>query len=136
MPGVMPWSSRPMKKRVGEICNVLYGQGNVSCEPSNAEIAEAVRNEEFELRGFQHDLATLQTEWQQVAQNNFDEFCRLVKMYHARRIAFFVVNGWSQPIVLRSDGCTIEDGLHRFKAALYKGMPEVEITVLSSATMA
>jgi len=57
-------------------------------------------------------------------------------MYHARRIAFFIVNGWSEPIVLRGDGCTIEDGLHRLKAALYKGIPEVEITVLSSATIA
>jgi hypothetical protein len=117
-----------MKKRVAEICNVLYGEANVSCEPSRADIDHAIENLEFELRGFQDDLVTLKSEWDLAAQHDFDEFCKLVKTYHARRIAFFVVNGWTDPIVLRNDGCTIEDGLHRLKAALYKGVPEVEIT--------
>ena len=119
-----------MKKKVSEIRNVLYGEGNVSCEPLPSDIADAIQSAEFELRGFQNDLPALKSEWDRAAQNNFDEFCRLVKTYHAKRIAFFVVHGWNDPIVLRSDGCTIEDGLHRLKAALYKGVPEVEVTVL------
>jgi len=117
-----------MKKCVTEIYNVLYGQDNVSCEPSSDDIRHAIEICELESRGFQEDLPTLQTEWNQMARN-FDQFCQLVKAYHARRIAFFVVHGWNEPIMLRSDGCTIKDGLHRFKAAIYKCIPDVEIAI-------
>ena len=44
-----------------------------------------------------------------------------------RRIVYFVVNGWEEPILLCKDGCTISDGLHRLKAAIYLGLEEVEV---------
>jgi ParB-like nuclease domain len=44
-------------------------------------------------------------------------------------IAYFVVNGWSDPIILNHDERTIIDGLHRLKAAMYLGMDTIEVAI-------
>ncbi len=117
-----------MKKSVNEIINTLYGEDGVSCEPEMAEISEAVRNNDLEERSFQGDLGSLLYEWNQL---NYipEEKHRLIKKYHCQRIAYFVVRGWNDPIVLRPDGRTIKDGLHRFKAALFLRKTDVEVII-------
>jgi hypothetical protein len=118
-----------MKKKVAEIINDSYGEYNVSCEPSNEEIEKAIREEDFETGAFQDDLDKLKAEWEKA--RNFQEYCDSVKKYHIRRIAFFVVNKWKDPIVLNKDECTVKDGLHRLKAAIYSGMETVDVIMLS-----
>jgi hypothetical protein len=49
------------------------------------------------------------------------------KKYHAKRIAFYVVNGWQDGIVLNEDKKTVKDGLHRLKATIFLGWDTVEI---------
>ena len=118
-----------MKKTVAEIINVGYGECNVSCEPSNEEIEKAIREKDFETRAFQDDLDKLKAEWNRAG--NFEEYCDSVRKYHIRRIAFFVVNKWKDPILLNKDECTVKDGLHRLKAAIYLGMETVDVIILS-----
>jgi len=66
-------------------------------------------------------------EWLQQAKS-LEDWSRLVKGYHARRIAYFVLHEWNDPIVLNTEG-GLTDGLHRIKAARHKGMDEVEIVI-------
>jgi len=117
-----------MKKKVTEITNILYGIGSVSCEPTNEEIEKAIRENNHETRSFQDDIDELNDEWNKNASNEVD-YLALQKKYHSQRIAFFVVNGWHDPIVLYRDGCTIKDGLHRFKAARYLSMDIIDVIV-------
>jgi hypothetical protein len=57
--------------------------------------------------------------------------------YHAERISFLVVKGWNDPIAIDvgvpSLGCNIgwmiQDGNHRFAAALYLGLPYISACV-------
>jgi hypothetical protein len=116
-----------MKKKVAEISNVPYGENNVSCEPSKEEIERAIRENDFEKRAFQDDLNELRTEWSKA--RSFEEYSDYVRKYHARRIAFFVVNNWDHPIVLQKDKCTVEDGSHRLKAAIYSDMETVDAII-------
>lgn len=117
-----------MKKKITEIENIPYGVGDVSCEPTNVEIKKAILENNLEMRSFQDDLAELNAEWNNKA-NNEDEYWVLQKEYHSRRIAFFVVKGWDDPILLHKDECKIKDGLHRFKAAMYLGMELIDVIV-------
>jgi hypothetical protein len=119
-----------MKKRIIEINNAHYGVGNVSCEPSIEEIQKAIQENDLETRSFQTDLTELNAEWNRKA-NNEDEYYALQKKYHSRRIAFFIVNGWADPILLYKDGCKIKDGLHRFKAAIYLKMEVIDVITTS-----
>ena len=41
-----------MKKKVSEILNVHYVEGNISCEPSKEEIKKAVDEKNLETRGY------------------------------------------------------------------------------------
>jgi hypothetical protein len=120
-------SPRKMKKKVSEICNTKYGENNVCCEPSKAEIESAVGEKDLEKRGFQEHLRELTTEWNK--GSNFEEYCDCARKYHARRIAFFVVNRWDDPIMLNKDKHTVSEGLHRLKAAIYLHMETVEVEI-------
>lgn len=115
-----------MKNNVSEIYNVSYGENGVCCEPSKDQIERAVNENELERRGFQCDKDEIAAECNK--GGNFEEYCDCMCKYHARRIAFFVVNKWTDPIVLNGDG-SIKDGLHRLKAAIYLGMEVVEIKI-------
>ncbi len=117
-----------MRKKVSEIDDPKYGEGSVSCEPSVSEIEIAVRENYLETRGFQRHLRELLADWG--GPNNFDE----IRKYHARRIAFFVKLGWSDPIVLKSDRYQVEDGLHRLKAARFLKMEYVAVLVSEGTT--
>jgi ParB-like nuclease domain len=80
-------------------------------------------------RAYQQDLESLKAEWNTIPE----QFHLRAKEYHARRIAYFVVNGWTDPIVLEQDARTIVDGLHRLKAAIYLGNETVEATIKSAS---
>ena len=115
-----------MKKKVTDIFNVPYGEGTTCCEPSKDEINAAIQKKELEPRSFQGDIAELLTEFNEQATGDFQEYCHLVRQYHANRIAFFVVNGWNDPIIVKKDGKMISDGLHRLKAAIHMGINEID----------
>lgn len=112
-----------MKKKVSEICDVLYGENNVCCEPSKDDIDRAVKKNDLEIRWFQRDINLIDGECK-LAENRYD----CMRQYHARRIAFFVVNKWTNPIVLNREW-RIKDGLHRLKAARYLGIEVVDIEI-------
>lgn len=97
-------------------------------DPSVAEIQHAIDAGKLEERGYQRHLAQLVAEWQAGANGDAAEFYRLQKQYHARRIAYFVVRGWTDPIVLAANGDMIE-GTHRLKAAIHKGLPKVGVRI-------
>ena len=117
-----------LKKKISEIKCASYGVGELSCEPTKEEIEEAIKNENLEKRNFQDDLDELNAEWN-LKSNNFEEYITFQKDYNARRIAYFIVNGWSSPILLDEDGVTIKDGLHRFKAAKYLENEMIDVVV-------
>ena len=97
----------------------------MSCEPSTEEIQKAVREKDVEKREFQKDLPELIAEWQQLSG---PERYNQIRKYHARRIAFFVLNGWDDhPIILKQDGREVEEGSHRLRAAIHLGMDTVEV---------
>ena len=117
-----------MKKKIEEIKNTDYGVGDVSCEPAKCEIARAIQTNNLEARSFQEDIDELNAEWNKEAKSE-NEYFELQKKYHAQRVAYLVVNKWSDPILLRKDGATISDGLHRLKAAVYLEMEEVDVVL-------
>lgn len=97
-------------------------------DPSAAEIQQAIDAGELEERGYQQHLAQLVSEWQTGAKGDASKFYHLQKEYHARRIAYFAVHGWTDPIVLAANGDMIE-GTHRLKAAIHKGMSKVGVRI-------
>lgn len=97
-------------------------------DPSAAEIQQAIDNGKLEERGYQRHLHDLVAEWQAGAKGEAVEFYRLQKEYHACRIAYFVVRGWTDPIVLAANGDMIE-GTHRLKAAIHKGVSKVGVRI-------
>ena len=107
-----------------------HGDKKVSVQPSPEEIEEAISEGNFETRGFQNDCKEITAEWNREAGNSFEQYCRLRRQYHARRIAYFVVHGWDDPIVLHGDEHGIHDGLHRLKAAKHKGMKTISCRVV------
>ena len=112
--------------KISEIKDVReYGHKGRCCEPSRTEITKAIEQREFEDREFQKDINSLISEWDRGGISP-EESNRLATQYHARRIAYFVVNGWNKPIVLYEDG-TLKDGLHRIKAAQFKGMDTIDV---------
>ena len=111
-----------MQKKISEIVNTPYGQDNVSCEPSKQDIQKAIDDKDLETRGFQNP--EVEAEYWAL---NVPERYEWIKKYHAKRIAFYVVNGWQDRIVLNEDKKTIKDGLHRLKAAIFLGWGTVKI---------
>jgi hypothetical protein len=115
-----------MLRKVTEITYSPYGQCDLSADPSDAEIETALREERFDNRNFQKDEAELRAEWQ-LGSPSCEEICERARQYHARRIAFFVRYGWSDPIRLKSDGHTVHDGLHRLRAAKFLGRESIDV---------
>jgi hypothetical protein len=100
---------RCMRRKVSEIFSNPYGQDAVCCEPSRNEIERAVRENNLPKRGFQEQLDELKAEW----ERSGDERYYQIRMYHARRIAFFVRNWDDSPIILKKD---MSEGSHRIRA--------------------
>src|SRR5436190_21826703 len=113
-------------RKVSEIQRPPYGfyipingqQVPVVSDPTPEEICQAIEDDQLEARGFQSHKAELEKEWNESLPGEFRANCieygRRCRVYHAQRIAFFVVNGWDgDPIELKPDGVNINDGLHR-----------------------
>ena len=90
-------------------------------EPLREEIEEAIAEGNLETRGFQKDYGALVDEWNREAGGSIEKYLGLRRQYHARRIAYFVVRGWKDPIVLHEDQRRVKEGMHRLKAAKQKG---------------
>ncbi len=120
----------PIMRRVSEIPEATYGarqDGKLYLfNPTPADIQKALDEGRFEERGYQSHKAELEAEWLEGAAGSINEYCRLQMVYHARRIAHFVVRGWSDAIVLAKNRDML-DGTHRLKAAIHKRMDEVEV---------
>jgi hypothetical protein len=122
-----------MQKKISEILIGPYvglsRPDHPPCEPSAEEIERAVREKDREERGYQEHREELTAEWNKL-RSSFEEYNDHERRYHARRIAFFVVNGWSNdPIVLQKDARSVHDGLHRLKAAKHMGLETVEVMI-------
>jgi hypothetical protein len=91
------------------------------------EIQYAVDNDLLESRGYQTHFDELNLEWEE-GLRSLQELADRQKSYHAKRIAHFVVHGWSDPIILDANG-KITDGLHRLKAAIFMGKDEVDVII-------
>jgi hypothetical protein len=104
------------------------------CEPSFEQIERAIRDEDFDERGYQEHLEELVAEWNKDCPD-FWEYNRHEQQYHARRIAHLAVNGWSDddPIILKKDGRSVHDGLHRLKAAKHLGKRTVKVRICPDA---
>jgi len=104
----------------------------IICEPTPKSICEAIQAGHLEQRNYQADLDVMQAEWLTESQKSSDPIAtwqRLVTGYHAGRIAHFVVNGWDHPISINAND-ELTDGTHRVKAAIFKGLIEVEVAIL------
>lgn len=129
-----------MMWKIADIKPIPYGF-NVGiiylAEPSRMEIQHAVDNGLLESRGYQTHLDELNLEWEEGLSFELDEsrsqqeLADRQKSYHAKRIAHFVVHGWSDPIILDSNG-RITDGSHRLKAAIFMEKDEIDVTVSDS----
>ena len=84
------------------------------CEPTPEEIDLAIRERTSDKRGYQEHTQELFDEWNRggVSPQGYN---RREQQYHARRIADFVVNGWLDAPILKKDGRSVRDGLHRLK---------------------
>jgi hypothetical protein len=99
-------------------------------EPTPEDVAEAIRNREFETRGLQQHAQQLQQEWEQHVA--VEDRQTAVRRYHARRMAFLWVNGWSEEDVIKVCVCDVlEDGAHRLLAAKYNNATTADcVTVM------
>lgn len=125
------------KRAIADIKMTPYGFSDLRmiCEPSADDICRAIREGRLEHRNFQGDLPALQREWLDKSENGTNrEALRLLGIaYHAERIAYFVVNGWDDsghPIRIDAKNA-LHDGGHRIRAALFKGVREVDVIVTS-----
>ena len=129
--GLARLDSRPARLR--SFLNRRYGRtpavppfrrGDVCCEPSREDIQRAIDEKDFETRGFQNP--EVEAEYSAL---DVPECYEWLRKYHAKRVAFHVVNGWQDRIVLNEDKQTIKDGLHRLKAAIFMGWETVDVDV-------
>ena len=122
-----------MKKTIDEIKRVRrYGLvidgKTIRGEPTQAEISDAVNKKEVETRGLQEHWQGLLEEWKRVPES---ELPHVLRQYHARRIAFFWLNGWAEDDAIEI--CVhdvLEDGAHRFLSAKYKGKTTINCVVV------
>jgi hypothetical protein len=103
------------------------------CEPTREQIDQAIQQKDFEQRQYQEDIKELIDEWNRGDADPV-EYNRREQQYHARKIAGFAANGWQEPPVLKKDGRSVHDGLHRLKAAKHLGMRTLKVRILSDDT--
>jgi hypothetical protein len=128
-------------RKIADIKPIPYGfnVGTIySAEPSRMEIQFAIDNGQLEDRGYQTHFDELNREWEgglsfEPAEEfrSLQEFADRQRSYHAKRIAHFVVHGWSDPIILDANG-KIRDGSHRLKAAIFMGKDEIDVSILDN----
>ena len=99
----------------------------MSAEPTRAEITEAVSKREFDLRNFQQHKDQLALESYSQGEG---ECIRLARQYHARRVAFFVVNGCENDPIMICAHNVLEDGGHRLLAARHRDINAIDCVIV------
>lgn len=99
------------------------------CEPTPDEIDRAIRERDFDKRGYQKHAEELVKEWNGNGVTP-QEYNRREQQYHARRIAYFVANDWQDAPILKQDGRSVHEGLHRIKAAKHRGDRTIKVQIL------
>jgi hypothetical protein len=119
-------------KLLSELIPCNYIEEGVSVEPSDNEIRQAIERRDFETRGMDEHQDDIRN-WLLDGSNNgqdIDAHRQMVKEYHTKRVAYWVVNEWQiddpYPITIDSQNNIIA-GNHRFRAARYKKVTEVEV---------
>jgi hypothetical protein len=113
------------------IQEAYYGVANLAqtdvliVEPSPMDIRNAINAQALEAQNYSEERVSVENRFKAQANGRDLEYQRLMRQYHAQRIAYLVVHGWDLPIRIRPDGRML-DGTHRLKAAKFKGMPVVE----------
>ena len=97
-------------------------------EPTSDEITRAVENGDLEKTPYSDHSQELTDQWVRECGGDLNDLLRRSRGYHARRIAYLVVHGWTDPIVLDWKEKMI-DGTHRLKAARHLKLPEVEVLI-------
>ena len=88
-----------IRRKLDQLLRGTYGQ-KVGCQglaadPSSAGIAKAVDERTLEFRRFQTHKEELAHEFY---SEGFARVIPLARQYHERRVAFFVINGWTDAI--------------------------------------
>jgi hypothetical protein len=113
---------------IGPYVGVSFA-GKPSCEPTHEQIDRAIREKDFDERGYQENMNELIDEWNRDGASP-DEYNQRERDYHARRIAYFVENGWHDAPILKKDGRSIDGGLHRIKAAKHRGDKTIKVRIM------
>jgi len=99
------------------------------CEPTPEQIDRAIREKDFDKRGYQEYVKELTDEWNRGGATS-QEYNQREQEYHARRIADFAANGWQDAPILKKDGRPVHEGLHRLKAAKHLGKKTVKVQIM------
>ena len=111
-----------------------YVECGICVEPSEEEIRQAVEKGELEERGMDEHQVQIKASLLAGSNNGSDvaAVVRMMKDYHTKRVAYFVVNGVPEgdphPITINGQN-QVTAGNHRVRAARYLGMNEVEVEV-------
>ncbi|MCU1303396.1 MAG: hypothetical protein JWQ87_3680 [Candidatus Sulfotelmatobacter sp.] len=81
------------------------------------EVLDAVADDRVDSRS--HQSSELNAECLEVCKGDVDAAIAWSRKFHIERVAFFVKNGWDDPIELTEDKWS--DGSHRLLAAVVKG---------------
>src|SRR6266850_2841543 len=100
-----------------------------SCEPTREQIDRAIRDKDFDKRGYQKHRKELTDEWNRGGATP-QEYNQREQKYHARRIAGFTANGWRDAPILKKDARSVHDGLHRVKAAKHLGRKTIKVQIM------
>jgi len=127
-------------KKLSDLILCRYEECGVSVEPTDQEIQLAIDKGEFETRGMDEHQDHIRA-WLLEGSNNgqnIDAVVRMMKEYHTKRVAYWVVTDWPKddkhPITVNQMS-QVTAGNHRVRAAQYKAAndacePITEIEVM------
>jgi hypothetical protein len=113
---------------IGPYVGMSFGDKPL-CEPTHEEIDRAIHAKQFDKRGYQKHINELRDEWNRDNATP-QKYNQRERDYHKRRIADLAANGWDDPPVLKKDGRSVHDGLHRIKAAKHRGDTTIKVQIL------
>jgi len=118
-------------KKIDEIWHNPWGLDIYLSSPERKDIEMALSANDLDSRPFNIDGVfneELGREWKKNAKN-IQEVAENFKKYNAKRIAFLVKFPSDKLIVLKNAGGEIDDGSHRYEAAIYRKITELEVEI-------
>lgn len=100
------------------------GDRTIDFDPTCEEIEQAIADRDFVDKPHHGREEELNREWIAAAKGDINEAYRQQRLHHARRIAYFVVHGWADPVEVRRSNGTVKGGTHRIRAAQCVQRPE------------